>query len=788
MGGRFLVKVLIWPSFSSQDRGEGGIRRVVEALHRYLSDYDIEIVKDIRQADLVNVHADEYKTDLPIAASLHGLYWGEYEWAEWCYEANRRLIGVAKRAESVSVPSQWVHNSFARGMLLDPFVLYHGIHPEEWETVEPNGGYVFWGKTRKDPICTPAPLEELAKLSPQTKFVTTFGGEDLPNVSRTGKIAYEQSRQAIARSGVYLATVLETGGITVLEAMAAGVPVLGFDWGVNPELVAHKETGYLVPPGDYEALKEGLDYCLANRKRLGEAAREHVLKNYRWQDRVGDYIPFFKAALDEKKRYPIKVSVVVTAHNLERYLPACLDSLLAQEKFEDWECIVIDDASPDRCGEIADGYTSIDPRFRVIHNTKNRYLAEARNVGIRVARGQYILALDADDELGPRALRVLSEALDQNKNLDIVTGAFELIEPDGRHWISTWPPQKPTFDDQVRKHNQVPYASMYRRRLWERVGGYRRRCKTAEDADNWLRLMSYGAVPARVTDAPTLVYNNRPNSMSHSIPEPDWTAWFPWSRIKTLTPFGAVATSSNPGYSHYVHAYGPPEISVVIPCGPGHDFYLQDALDSLQAQTFLNWEAIVINDTGHSWFSEQGELVNPYLAGFPFVRVLEPEDGKSHGVAHARNLGIATSTASVFVLLDADDYMQPLMLDALYKVYKKYGGYVYSDWLDQDGQVKEAQSWAASRLLDKMLGPSTGLYSKADWKLVGGFDEKIHFWEDWDLQLSLLEHDICGSRVAQPLFTYRYNTGRRREDAFASKEKALAEIRAKHKKFIEQGC
>lgn len=271
--------------------------------------------------------------------------------------------------------------------------------------------------------------------------------------------------------------------------------------------------------------------------------------------------------------------------------------------------------------------------------------------------------------------------------------------------------------------------------------------------------------------------------MSHNEKMIDWTAWYTWSKVRALTPFGAAAGSNDKYYSEHVGAYEPIVLSVVIPCGPGHDYYLQDALDSLVAQTLTAWEVVVVNDTGHTWFDPDGKFINPYLQGFPFVRIVEPIDGKNRGVSWARNAGIAASIANLFVLLDADDYMQPLMLDVLYKAYNLYGGWIYTDWYKDDGELQEAKDWSIS-ITDKMLGPSTGLYSKEDWETVGRFDETTDLWEDWSFQLSLLSHGICGTRVAVPLFTYRYRTGDRRENNFSRTEEALQYIKSKHKRLL----
>lgn len=96
------------------------------------------------------------------------------------------------------------------------------------------------------------------------------------------------------------------------------------------------------------------------------------------------------------------VSVVMPAYNGELYLDEAIGSVLAQD-FKDFELICIDDGSQDRTGGIFDGHAACDGRICVVHQ-ENRGLGAARNVGIRLARGRYIMFIDADDKLAPGAL------------------------------------------------------------------------------------------------------------------------------------------------------------------------------------------------------------------------------------------------------------------------------------------------------------------------------------------------------------------------------------------------
>ena len=95
-------------------------------------------------------------------------------------------------------------------------------------------------------------------------------------------------------------------------------------------------------------------------------------------------------------------SVIVPIYNIENYLKPCIDSVLAQS-FADYELILVDDGSLDRCGGICDEYAKVDPKIKVIHK-ENGGLVSARQAGIRMAKGDYVVHLDGDDALCPDAL------------------------------------------------------------------------------------------------------------------------------------------------------------------------------------------------------------------------------------------------------------------------------------------------------------------------------------------------------------------------------------------------
>lgn len=118
-------------------------------------------------------------------------------------------------------------------------------------------------------------------------------------------------------------------------------------------------------------------------------------------------------------------SIVVTAYDNVAYLPGCLDSVRAQT-LTSWECVVVDDASPDDTGKVAARYAAADERFRVLALSENRGLHLARRAGVEQCRGEYVIFLDADDELVPSALEDLASAMGESRP-DMVHFGIEVV-------------------------------------------------------------------------------------------------------------------------------------------------------------------------------------------------------------------------------------------------------------------------------------------------------------------------------------------------------------------------
>lgn len=120
----------------------------------------------------------------------------------------------------------------------------------------------------------------------------------------------------------------------------------------------------------------------------------------------------------------IRLSIIVPIYRVEKYLKRCIDSILNQ-KFRDFELILVNDGSPDSCGDICDEYSKNDTRIKVIHK-KNGGLSSARNAGIEIAQGEYIGFVDSDDWINEDMYEVLY-SIGLNNDLDIVECTYSKV-------------------------------------------------------------------------------------------------------------------------------------------------------------------------------------------------------------------------------------------------------------------------------------------------------------------------------------------------------------------------
>jgi glycosyltransferase involved in cell wall biosynthesis len=116
-----------------------------------------------------------------------------------------------------------------------------------------------------------------------------------------------------------------------------------------------------------------------------------------------------------------KVSVVVPIYQVEKYIHRCMNSIINQS-YRNLEIILVNDGSPDDCGEISEHYARIDSRIKVIHK-ENGGLSDARNVGLEYVTGDYTIFVDSDDWLDVKIIEIMIKKSIEHK-ADVVQSAF----------------------------------------------------------------------------------------------------------------------------------------------------------------------------------------------------------------------------------------------------------------------------------------------------------------------------------------------------------------------------
>lgn len=124
-----------------------------------------------------------------------------------------------------------------------------------------------------------------------------------------------------------------------------------------------------------------------------------------------------------------RISVIVPIYKVEAYLDKCVQSIVDQT-YSELEIILVDDGSPDRCGQMCDAWAEKDSRIRVVHK-ENGGLSDARNAGLAAATGQLVSFIDSDDWIDPEFLQTLYDALQQN-DAQIAECGIRLVDEEGR--------------------------------------------------------------------------------------------------------------------------------------------------------------------------------------------------------------------------------------------------------------------------------------------------------------------------------------------------------------------
>ena len=194
-------------------------------------------------------------------------------------------------------------------------------------------------------------------------------------------------------------------------------------------------------------------------------------------------------------------------------------------------------------------------------------------------------------------------------------------------------------------------------------------------------------------------------------------------------------------------------VSVIMPCYNDGQ-YIEEALYSLRAQTYLNWELIVIDDG-----SDEPETLRvlEQLEEMPYVRLLHTNHVRPAG---ARNAGIRAARGTYILPLDADDTIEPTYMEKAVRIlYENPSvGVVYcrADLFGEQSGPWYLPDYSLRAMLQDNIVFVTSMFRREDWERVGGFNTNMHAgMEDYDFWLSILELDREVVQIPEVLFHYR---------------------------------
>jgi glycosyltransferase involved in cell wall biosynthesis len=774
--------VCVLPRFGPAD--PGGVAVHVRTLCQMLARRGWEVVARPETGALTHVHAFTRAPEVSVH-SCHGVYPITAQMPAWQIDINRKIFENLKLARRVIAVSQWSAAQW-RGLVgVEPVIIPNGVDLAQWANV-PTGIWraklkldvrtplAVWGKTSLSDVLDPTPAVELALRNPRLAVVAPLPPKALPfapkNFYCIGAQAFPAMQSLLADCDVYLATVCENDAIQVKEAMCLGKPIVGYAWGGTPETV-DATCGQLVSPGNMQALDAALWAVYEQRQALGAAGRARVATLYTWDTLIDRIVEVYNSVLEEQRgetaTAAIKCSIVIPVYNKEPWVAETIASARDQRNAPPYEIIVINDGSTD--GSLAQVQQAVgrDPRVRIFDRA-NAGVSAARNFGIAQARGQYITCLDADDLMDPLFLARLAPALDSDPGLGIAYSDFISfgVNESGQPWEAYIRCDEYDFE-KLKRGNFLPCCNLFRKVAWQRAGGYKPINPSWEDYELWLNMGKLGWYGRRVPDGlfryrKVIAVGRDYASQGHA-----------WQLRATV--------------NAYHRDLYPPLVSFIVPCYQ-HARFLATALDSIMAQTFPDYEVVVVDD-GNA--PEEAAAIRAVCENYPVDKVRLVVLAHNSGLATARNLGVESTRGQWLAMLDADDKLAPTWLEAsLRAIELNPKQFAYSDaylwWPAEQDKLTElpAHDYDFEELLVRVTWACSILVSRDAWRAAGGYKPQmsdVGGWEDWEFDITLGELGVCGVRVAEPLFYYRQHSKEQmRYRAEANKPRLQEELRRLH--------
>ena len=181
------------------------------------------------------------------------------------------------------------------------------------------------------------------------------------------------------------------------------------------------------------------------------------------------------------------VSIIVPCYNQAHFLSEASQSVLKQT-YTNWECIIVNDGSPDNTEQVAKAWCKKDKRFKYVYK-ENGGLSSARNAGIKISQGEFILPLDSDDILEKTFLEKTISELENDDSRAIVTCYSKFFIGSLENIVHELKPVGTTYHAMLFE-NSIIATSLYRKKCWEDVGGYDENMQHGfEDWEFWIAIL-----------------------------------------------------------------------------------------------------------------------------------------------------------------------------------------------------------------------------------------------------------------------------------------------------------
>ncbi len=434
-----------------------------------------------------------------------------------------------------------------------------------------------------------------------------------------------------------------------------------------------------------------------------------------------------------------KISVLISVYNTEKFIEQALKSIYSQT-YQDFEVIIIDDASTDRTSEIL--VKMKDSRTFIYRNSENIGLTKSLNIGLKLCRGEYIARMDADDISHPQRFEKQVKFLDENPNCTVLGCWCARIDSNGE--ICGAYDRRPTEPDGIKAGlldgNCVAHGTaMLRRTSLIEVGGYNEKYMYSQDYDLWLRLSEIGEIRNMGEYLYKLRYWPGTISFAKAEAQNQYAELAMAEALHRRNGDKPAAEASNIEHCKQ-QSNSIPKFSVIM-ANYNNGGYIAEAIESVLNQTFKDWELIIIEDCSTD---NSVAIINRYLDD-KRIRLIQHE--RNRGYIAALKSGIANVQSEYFGILDSDDCLTKDAVETMYSHHVDFpdAGLIYSQFMCCHEDLAPRQIGFGAKIpagktnLDAHLVSAFRTFKMADYLKTSGYDEDILYAEDRDISYKMEE-------------------------------------------------